>query len=156
MKLMLTALAELYEKVNFLVESEYEKERERTTIRELQEDKNKELLRSIQDLQAQTHNLEQTLCLDTKAIKTELEEVQGNISHRLGKYFAKHPKVVWALLAGYFILMNLWFIAGFRQAVLTILHVPPEIISLVNPQYLSPEEMEGLLLLLTPSPLPLP
>jgi len=97
---------------------------------EAAEEERAELKRSLEKLaensDAQMANINE--------LKEQLEKkVLGNPLVIFGNFMTEHPKIVASLFVLLVILSNLWFVSGFRRAILLLLKVPPEIIEAVAP-----------------------
>lgn len=95
----------------------------------MQEEKNtakeerKELTDSIEDIHKELQDLNKKL----------EKSVFGNPLVKIGTFIEENPKIAAFFFTLFVIVMNLWFVSGFRRAVLLFLHVPPEIVDAVAP-----------------------
>lgn len=92
-------------------------------------------MKTVINGQKDTHDLSEKIeAIDDKleGLKKTLEETKRNPMVRLGQFMKDHPKWAWTAASILFLIFNLWFIPGFRRAILILLHVPPEIIQMLT------------------------
>jgi len=71
---------------------------------------------------------------DIKKLNDKLDEhVFENPVVKLGKFIKGNPKLASFMFMAILILMNLWFVSGFRRAILLLFHVPMEIVDAIAP-----------------------
>jgi len=141
MQLMLSAIADLYEKVDLILESIASENKERNLITTQISTKHEKELHEMMDSSTSTlTSLRQ--CIDgfkvdvsenLASLNKVKEQLDKNIFIKFGNLANDSPKTFWAIISALFVMLNLWFISGFRQAILLLLRVPPEIIDMLNP-----------------------
>ena len=141
MQLMLSAIADLYEKVDLILDAMVVESKERNKITgELSSKHEKELHEMMASSNETLAGL--NLCItefkeDVSANLVKLNDATSKFEKnpfiKFGGLYSDSPKIFWAIIAGIFVTLNLWFIEGFRRAILLLLHVPPEIIEMLNP-----------------------
>ena len=93
-------------------------------------DERDELKRAVEDLTEQVEDVG----ADVKQIHAEMVKMKKNPLVRAGDLMLESPKLAWFIGIVVFLAANLWFISGFRQAILAALGVPPEIVDILAPQ----------------------
>jgi len=115
LRLTLSALADLYEKTEMHLKAEHARDEKVDQI-------NISLAQSIEQLKCEVADL-----------KKITEVTVKNPAYVLGRALSEHPKLSGAITFLAFVIMNLWFISGFRRLVLIGLGLPPEIIDVLAP-----------------------
>ena len=92
-------------------------------------------MKTVIEGQKGTHDLSKKIeAIDEKleGLNKTLEETKRNPMVRFGQFIKDHPKWAWTAGSVLFLIFNLWFIPGFRRAVLILLRLPPEIVQMLT------------------------
>lgn len=85
------------------------------------------------DERSQQAVLMQALIVKVEKLASSIESIIANPVVKMGSFAKDNPKMATFFLILFLIVANLWFISGFRHAVLMTLGVPEEIIQILNP-----------------------
>lgn len=119
LRLMCTVQAGFAEAIIDMGESDKEAAEERSNL-----SKNMETL---------ARNSEQQTS-DLRKLNDKLEKrVFGNPFVVAGNFIREHPKASTTIFVTFVLVSNLWFISGFRRAIMLLLRIPPEIIDAIAP-----------------------
>lgn len=146
LRLILGAVADLYECIDTLVKDGQETRAKAAEELECQDDSIREIRDLVVGVKSALDGMQTSLTskiaevenriadvgTDLFNVKTDIENLKKNPSLLLGNFAKEHPRWSAFTVVLIFIFLNLWFVSGFRRAVLILLHVPPEIIDLLN------------------------
>lgn len=73
-----------------------------------------------------------------KDVSDEEKSIEERINglEKIVRFPVNHPKIFWTSAVSIFVLMNFWFISGFRQLVLQALNAPDWLIQLLVPGFM--------------------
>ena len=163
LRLLLSAVGDLFEKVESIAMTNQNLEKERQASLALESRRLDELQRLVAQIQTTTESIDNmtikfrdSLQADITLIRTDLQVLEKNYLIQLGHFLQTRPKVAGTIFVIILIFANLWFVASFRQSVLLMLRVPHEVIDLVNPPVPTPipQELIDALIRLAGTPIP--
>ena len=74
---------------------------------------------------------------DIDGLKRDMKEMKEAITKNLlvsfGSHLSRNPKLAWIYVTVMFVLMNLWFISGFRKLILLAIGINPTLVELLAP-----------------------